>query len=617
MRGIRRLTSEVANRIAAGEVVERPASLAKELVENALDAGAKRIDVEFDGGGVDRLRVADDGSGIAAEEVELAFERHATSKLQTAEDLESIGTLGFRGEALASIAAVSRVEMVTREGQAPHGIRVQLEGGEVRSREAAARAPGTTIEVHSLFYNTPARRKFLKTPATESRVLTRLVGQLALGAPGVAFRVVREGKVVLELATAASFRERVGALLVREVAAKMLVVQGERDGISVQGLVSFVDFTRTRSDHQILLVNGRVVVDASIAHAVSAGIGGALPGGKYPIFALQLTLAPDRLDVNVHPTKREVRFRERDRVFGAVREAVMASMQQARFDEAGRTLAFSRREGRSVPRPAGIRFGLPEDVSPAVGLPHVRVKETTRQLPFVPVDTQEMLAEAENVEVADREEIPIDPLDLPEHDEPSSVQEPEPELGRRRLRYVGEIWGSYLLVEDHDRFLIIDQHAAHERILYDEVRARGRLGEPFAAQGLLVPLTVDLGPGEDPEEAARLLQQLGFEAREGGPGTILVDAIPGTLSRWGGGDFLREFFASPESARLSAEKFQDGLAKMYSCRSAVKFGQRLHPSEVDHLLKALSRTEVPRLCPHGRPIYLELARTSIDAKFER
>src|SRR5262245_59139492 len=257
MTSIRRLPPEIANKIAAGEVVERPASLAKELIENALDAGARQIEIAFDGGGIERVRVSDDGCGIEAEEVALAFERHATSKIESASDLENVSTLGFRGEALASIAAVSRVELVTATRDALAGTRIRLEGGRVLGIESAARAPGSTIEVRSLFFNTPARRKFLKTPATESRFLTRLAGQLSLAALGVGFRILREGKTVLEVAPQASFRERVGALWGTPTAARMVETAFETPEVRVSGLVSLAEFSRTRGEHQILLVNGR------------------------------------------------------------------------------------------------------------------------------------------------------------------------------------------------------------------------------------------------------------------------------------------------------------------------------------------------------------------------
>ncbi|HET9888577.1 MAG TPA: DNA mismatch repair endonuclease MutL, partial [bacterium] len=578
---IRRLSPEIANKIAAGEVVERPASLAKELIENALDAGARKIEIAFDGGGIERVRVADDGCGIQAEEVALAFERHATSKIESAADLENIATWGFRGEALASIAAVSRVELVTATRDALAGTRIRLEAGRVQDIESAARAPGTTIEVRSLFFNTPARRKFLKTPGTESRLVLRLAGQLALAALEVGFRIVREGKTALEVSPQASFRERLAALWGREIAARMTEASFENSEVRVSGLVSLGEFSRTRGEHQILLVNGRSVAEASLAHAVLAGLGGAAPAGKYPIFALALEIDPAAIDVNVHPAKREIRFARRDAVYSAIREAVGRAAGAARFHEAGRVFTMSR--PRPAERAAPIHFGLPEGVPSTAHLVPETLRATIPQatLRFAPAD----LAAIPGTE--------------------------------RRLRLAGELWGAYLLVEDEHRLLVIDQHAAHERVLYDEIRARRERAAKIPSQGLLVPLTIDLGPGQDPNEAARFLCEMGFDAREGGPGTVLVDGIPGTLSRWGGGDFLRDFFASPEAARASAAKLEDALAKSYACKGAVKFGQRLHTEEIERLLDALSRTEVPRFCPHGRPLYLELPRPTIDARFER
>jgi DNA mismatch repair protein MutL len=583
MSRIRRLPEHVANRIAAGEVVERPASLAKELIENALDAGAERIEISFAGGGAEMLRVSDDGCGIPAAEVALAFERHATSKISAAEDLEAIRTLGFRGEALASIAAVARVELLTAVAGEPSGTRIRIEGGRILVQEPAARAPGTTIEVGALFFNTPARRKFLRQPATEGRVLVQTVGQLALGAPGVGFRVVREGRVVLEIAASAGFGERVQTLFGRDTRARMAEVRGGRAGLDLTGLVAPTEFARTRGTHQVLIVNGRPVSDPALAHAVKAGIGGSLPGGRHPIFALVLEVDPARVDVNVHPTKREIRFAEKDRVYALVRESVGAAVLGAGFDVLGREGVLPWRRAGEPAAKARPSAGTAASVARA----SAPTPETVIA-PSAPAPPREREAE-------EPREVPL----------------------ARKLRLVGELWGSYLIVEDVERLLVIDQHAAHERVLYDEIRRTRDEGKTIPVQGLLVPLTIDLAPGHEPEEAAGILQAMGFDARPGGPGSLLVDGIPGNLTRWGGGEFLRDFFASGEAARASAEKLRDALAKTYACKRAVKFGQRLHPQEIEYLLDALSATAVPRLCPHGRPLYLEITRDQIDDRFER
>ncbi len=594
MKQIHRLPEHVANRIAAGEVVERPASLAKELIENALDAGAERIEVSFAGGGAEMLRVSDDGCGIPAAEVALAFERHATSKISVAEDLGAIRTLGFRGEALASIAAVARVELLTAVAGEASGTRIRIEGGKILAQEPAARAPGTTIEVGALFFNTPARRKFLRQPATEGRVLVQTVGQLALGAPGVGFRVVREGRVVLEVAASAGFGERVQTLFGRDTRARMTEVRGGRAGVELTGLVAPTEFARTRGTHQVLIVNGRPVSDPALAHAVKAGIGGSLPGGRHPIFALVLEIDPARVDVNVHPTKREIRFAEKDRVYALVRESVAAAVLGAGFDVLGREGVLPwRRAGDSA---AGER--------PSAGAPASARARSSGGV------ASEARASAPTPGKTVAPSAPAPPREK-ETDEPRELPV------ARKLRLVGELWGSYLIVEDAERLLVIDQHAAHERVLYDEIRRTAGEGETIPVQGLLVPLTIDLAPGHEPEEAAAILRAMGYDARPGGPGALLVDGIPGNLTRWGGGEFLRDFFASGEAARASAEKLHDALAKTYACKRAVKFGQRLHAQEIEYLLDALSATAVPRLCPHGRPLYLEITRDRIDDRFER
>lgn len=612
---IRRLPPEVANRIAAGEVVERPASLVKELVENSLDAGAKRIEITFDGGGIDRIRVSDDGRGIPADQVRLAFERHATSKVWDPADLSAIRTLGFRGEALASIAAVSRVELVTAPADGSQGTRIRLEAGEIIREEQGARAVGTTIEVMALFFNTPARRKFLRTPATEGRVLTRTVGQLALGAPGVGFRVVRDGRTVLDLAPADDFRKRLAALYGEDTVRRMVEVRGGRDGVEVRGLVAAADFSRTRGTHQILLANGRSIVDASLAHAVGAGIGGAAPGGRYPIFALGLTIDPMEVDVNVHPTKREVRFTERNRIYSVIRDTVASAVLDTRFDELGREGVLPWRKPSAPGAAAPVRPGEGAPGRPSGG------GAGGMQLPFGAGPGGRGAGDG-GVETGGAGLAGIGPGEMGagsrSADGPdSSGSSGSSPLTTRSLRLVGEIWGSYLLVEDADRLLVIDQHAAHERVLYDEVREAAIAGKDIPVQGLLVPLTIQLAPGQDPDEAAQVLTDMRFDARPAGPSSLIVDGVPGHLSRWGGGEFLRDLFSSAELARASAEKMRDALAKSYSCKGAVKFNQRLHADEIQALLRALEKTDVPRLCPHGRPIYLELTRDSLNDRFER
>ena len=577
---IRRLPPEVANRIAAGEVVERPASLVKELVENSIDAGATHVEVVFEGGGIDRIRVSDDGAGIPADEVALAFERHATSKVWDPADLDAIATLGFRGEALASIAAVSNVELLTMTASGDRGTQLRAEMGRIVHEGPGARAPGTTIEVTQLFANTPARRKFLRAPATEGRVLVRTLGHLALGCLGVGFTVIRDGRTVLRIVRDADFRARVAELYGADVVRRMIEIVNTREGVTARGIVAPSEFSRTRGSHQALLVNRRPILDHSIAHAVAAGIGGAVPGGRFPIFALALTVAPHDVDVNVHPTKREVRFRRKNVVYSVVREAVAMAVVDTHFDALGRTGVLPWKSGR--PDPAA------------------KVTTTVRSwrvVPPAPADDATGTREARAAEP------------VPEA-KPTALRE-------RRLRLVGEAWGAYLVVEDEDRLLLVDQHAAHERVLYDEIRTGFRAERSMAVQGLLVPLSVDLAAGQEPGDVVTILEEMGFDAVAGGPSSVLVSGVPGNLTRWGGGEFLRELFASAEGARASAEKLRDALAKSYSCRGAVKFGQRLHPEEIEYLLRRLERTDVPRLCPHGRPIFLEVSRASIDDRFER
>jgi DNA mismatch repair protein MutL len=575
------LSPEVASQIAAGEVVERPASVVKELVENALDAGAGYITITVDGAGQRLIEVADDGCGIPADELPLAVERHATSKLSRAADLFNIRTLGFRGEALASIGSVSRLTLTSRSQDSELGRRLRVEGGQVHAAQAASAPIGTVVRVEDLFYNVPARLKFLKSDTTERRLIDSLVTRYALAYPKVRFHLAQESRPALQTSGNGERREILAALYGAEVARPMLEVLYEDQGLSIGGYISPVSLTRGHRRDIFFFINGRPVQDAALSAALLKGYHSMLMVGRYPIAALLVEMAPDHVDVNVHPTKAEVRFREPERIFAAVQNAVRRAL-----------LAHS----------------------PAPGL-----GDTLRWAPAPSLSTfQRQINPA-----WDMLEEPPAGFSQDETPGPAAGALPtsQPALPGQRmplLRPVGQIANAYLVAEGPDGLYLIDQHAAHERVLFERFMAQRQAGIP--SQALLHPATVEL-----PTHSARLitdqlglLGKLGFQVESFGPDTFQVRAIPALLS---GSDpaaavrVLVENFEEDETP-LQAEQEARIIARVCK-RAAVKAGKTLSPEEQRALLLELEACESPRTCPHGRPTMIHLSVDLLERQFGR
>jgi DNA mismatch repair protein MutL len=575
------LSPEVASQIAAGEVVERPASVVKELVENALDAGAGYITITVDGAGQRLIEVADNGCGIPADELPLAVERHATSKLSRAADLFNIRTLGFRGEALASIGSVSRLTLTSRSQDSELGRRLRVEGGQVHAAQAASAPIGTVVRVEDLFYNVPARLKFLKSDTTERRLIDSLVTRYALAYPKVRFHLAQESRPALQTSGNGERREILAALYGAEVARPMLEVLYEDQGLSIGGYISPVSLTRGHRRDIFFFINGRPVQDAALSAALLKGYHSMLMVGRYPIAALLVEMAPDHVDVNVHPTKAEVRFREPERIFAAVQNAVRRAL-----------LAHS----------------------PAPGL-----GDTLRWAPAPSLSTfQRQINPA-----WDMLEEPPAGFSQDETPGPAAGALPtsQPALPGQRmplLRPVGQIANAYLVAEGPDGLYLIDQHAAHERVLFERFMAQRQAGIP--SQALLHPATVEL-----PTHSARLitdqlglLGKLGFQVESFGPDTFQVRAIPALLS---GSDpaaavrVLVENFEEDETP-LQAEQEARIIARVCK-RAAVKAGKTLSPEEQRALLLELEACESPRTCPHGRPTMIHLSVDLLERQFGR
>jgi DNA mismatch repair protein MutL len=581
---IRILPDTLVSQIAAGEVVERPASVVKELVENALDAGATEIRVDLEAGGRRGILVRDDGAGMGRDDALLAFDRHATSKISSFADLERVGTLGFRGEALAAIAAVSRVELVTAE-EAGDGQRVRLEGGRVRSAEPTAAPRGTSVEVRSLFFNVPARRAFLKSPATELRRALEVVQGYALARPEVRFAVAHEGRLLLEAFAApdaaAGRRERIGQIFGGELARRLTVIAGAE---SVGGLVG--DPATARGRRQFVFVNRRLVRDRAVLATFYRAVRDEWGSEDFPALFLFLAPPAEQVDVNVHPQKAEVRFRDAgflDRLHAELRRA----LAQARGEEP----APARPPAAALPSGPLAWEGL-GGRGPAAG----EVREPGR------------LAEAV---YAPLERLPV----------PLSGRG----TGPSRVRLLGQYKGTLILLEGPDGLYLIDQHVAHERVLYERLR-RALEAERPASQSLLAPALLELAPAERLRlaELAPELEELGFTIAPLSGGTLALVAVPAALSGAEGEKLLLALAAQDgdrseggEGAAGLRARLLDALAASLACKAAVKMHHPLSPPAVETLVSELFAAEQPYACPHGRPIVLQMTDADLERRFGR
>ncbi|HVO21337.1 MAG TPA: DNA mismatch repair endonuclease MutL [Anaeromyxobacter sp.] len=591
MARIQVLPPGLVNQIAAGEVVERPASVVKELLENALDAGARSIAVEAEEGGLALIRVADDGAGMDPEDARLALERHATSKLRDAEGLAAIATMGFRGEALPAIASVARFRLDTCAGGDGAGTRLVVEGGVLLEAGPAARQRGTTVEVRDLFFNTPARRKFMRSPAAESGHLAEAVIRVALGRPDVGFTLRSGGRSVLAALPGEGLAERASRALGREAQRHLLPVDARRGEIRVHGMVCSPDHSEPTGRSLYLLVNGRYVRDRGAAHAVLRAFAGTLPAGRHPAGVLRVELPLDRVDVNVHPQKLEVRFADGRAVYEAVFHAVSATLRGAPW--LGRTGAYG-----------------PEAVAAGAG------------------PASEELRAAEVLSFA-REGLPPDGsgarLPMPEA-APALALSAAGAAGRApgyfgRLRYIGQHARTYLLCEaPGGALVVVDQHASHERLLFQRLREAFRRRE-LAVQPFLLPQVVTLPPAAARalEAGAGELGRLGLELEAFGGDSFAVKGTPALLA---GVDLARLLadlagqLAEVERGSAVDEAFHGILATM-ACHAAVRANQELGPEEARALLEGLDGIDFKARCPHGRPVVFELSLADLERQVDR
>ncbi|MCC7475407.1 MAG: DNA mismatch repair endonuclease MutL [Pirellulales bacterium] len=646
MARIQQLSPSVVNKIAAGEVIERPASVLKELLENSVDAGSTRIDVSLEKGGCEMIRVADNGCGIAVDELPLAIASHATSKILSADDLFSVITLGFRGEALASIAEVSRLVIRSRPTDSTSGGELEVVGGAANSVVPVGCPVGTTIEVRNLFFNTPVRIKFMRSAQTEMGHSVEALTRLALAYPRIHFTLSHNGRLMHDLPPAADIRGRIAAFFGNELAQDLIEVQGASEGITLRGFVANPMHSRSTARMQYMFLNGRAIRDRALQHALGEAYRGLMLTGRQPICFLQLQLPAELVDVNVHPTKQEVRFQDSGRLYslllGTLRTKFLSTDLQARGTAQGAmdgggtighgTEAFGTTLGSGESEYASQLQGASELVNwakeqlgkrvaeqsaiefqplPAAGVPPFRPYEPLRLHPLGETARRPFdIGRTETGEVSQEQRLAM--AEAAHH----SLPVPHVPSFANAL----QVHDRYLVVETEVGLEVIDQHALHERILYEQIREKVLAGA-LESQKLLVPEPVDLTATEAATvlEHADVLARLGVEVQPFGGETVLVSSYPAMLANLSPAEVLRELVEKllAGGRQPEARDLVDELLHMVACKAAVKFGDRLLPEEIDALLAQRHLAQDQHHCPHGRPTTLVFTREELDRQFKR
>ena len=639
------LDDNTINKIAAGEVVERPASVIKELVENAIDAHADRIEVEITAGGTSFMRVSDNGIGMSRQDAELAILRHATSKIVKVDDLLTIGTLGFRGEALPSIASVSRFTLTTRQAGDELGTEIKISGGSLPEIGETGCGIGTTIRVEDLFFNTPARKKFLKTNNTEGGKINEFIVKLAISNPQIAFKLINNNKMAVSTPGNGDLKDTLQSIYGGTVGSALLPLEFEDEGIRLSGFVTKPSAIRSSRSWQTFIVNGRIIANRAIARAIDNAYHALIPKTGYPLVALNIQVPQNTIDVNVHPQKSEMKFEDESRVFKAVYKAVLdairpkdevrqlgqlgnmaAGVEQAEIDrhvahgmqeillEAKDVERASAAPARYVPvyeerrqaamqwREAAARMEVPKNAEPP---------EPEPQPVFVPEAQAETVHEMVSVPVPEMKHVP----------ESESVPEPVPVENDReqscRMVPIGQVDNTYIIAQDADGLYIVDQHAAHERILFDRFSARA--GE-IPVQQLLVHLMLDFSSHEAEiiENNLAMLKELGFGLEPAGPNQFRLTEVPADVPSGEAEDFIREILASLEELhKPSAAELRQAAIATASCKAAIKAGFKLNFRQMEILLAELNDTAMPYTCPHGRPTIIKFSTDELAKMFKR
>jgi DNA mismatch repair protein MutL len=609
---IRLLPETVASQVAAGEVVERPASVVKELVENSLDASARQIDIVIRRGGISLVRVIDDGCGMDRDDALLSLERHATSKIRSAADLQAVATLGFRGEALPSIASVSRFRLTTREARAIAGIELIVNGGKIEIVRDGGEAPGTQVEVRSLFYNLPARRKFLRSENTESRNIEHQLHLQAIGHPRIGFSLIRDDRMLFQLPAALTLSDRIRDLYGAELLQRLVEVSDAASPkVRISGFIGQAGLSRQTRTQQLVFVNGRAIESSLITGAIREGYHTALMKGQYPVTFLFLALDPATVDVNVHPAKREVRFRDPKGVREAIVRCIQQTLETARAGWQEKFRAPVRTSAAVSGKRAPDLILRSEVSAPEEGhreLPHLRVAVAggadSGRAPVPEIVGQASRAPSSRSDST--------------RDAPGLQRDAR--AAQQQFEIIGVLSRLYVLMENADGLVLVDQHAAHERILFEELRRRmEEQGVP--TQKLLLPQTFDVPPRDADwiERNLPILQRMGIGIESFGPDTFKIDSLPSFLNVSDGAQFMRKVIDDLKSAGNSASAMRLGeemIAKSV-CRHAVKANDPLRFPEVEKLIRDLLDCDLPYCCPHGRPTMIQISLAELEKKFGR
>lgn len=632
------LDKSVAEKIAAGEVVERPSSVVKELIENSFDALATTVTVEIEKGGTSYIRVTDNGSGIASEDVATAFLRHATSKIKDEGDLESIATLGFRGEALCSISAVSRTEMITRTKNEEMGTYMVVEGGETKDYHAAGCPLGTTITVRNLFFNTPARMKFLKKDATEAAYITDICQRAALSHPEVSFRYIRDGKDIFFTPGDCKIENTVRAIFGKDISSAMVEVNAKEGVYSITGLAGSNNLSRANRNMQYFFVNNRLVKSALLSMALSEAYKNELMVGKFPVCVIDISLPCDMVDVNVHPAKTEVKFINEEEVYRsvvmAVRSAIMKNAKGSNFMrqahnafktaiETPKVVQEAFKETKSITVKPAFTSIKPEAVVKVekkplftpVERPKKQTASTPEELPVKKIEALEVKEETVSMPV--KEEVKVEAVAPEKPSETPKAEEKKTEIVVEipDFRVIGQLFGTYIILESDNEMMLIDQHAAHERIKYEQIKNQGCM-----KQTVLMPATITLTAHEMAvwEENKDFFDTVGFESDQFGTDSIIVRAFPSDIDYEDGEALLVELIGSFMGQEKGTVSYlRDKAVYTVACKAAIKANKILSYKEMEELVKETFALEGISTCPHGRPIKVEMTKYQIEKMFKR
>lgn len=624
------LDQSTINKIAAGEVIERPSSVVKELVENAIDAGANAITLEIKEGGSSFIRITDNGSGIPKEQIQLAFLRHSTSKIKSVEDLLTVSSLGFRGEALSSIAAVAQVELITKTAGALTGSRYLIDGGKEKGLEEIGAPEGTTFLVRNLFYNTPARRKFLKTAATEGGYISDLIEKLALSHPEISFRFINGGQNKLYTSGNGTLKDVIYGVYGREIAANLLPIHYDGENFSVEGFIGKPVLNRGNRALENYFINGRYIKSTIISKAIEDAYAGFTMPKKYPFTALHFKIASETIDINVHPTKMELRFSDGERIYREVYQAVHDCLsRRSVIPEV--TFAPEKKEEKKageVQPPEKIKENkLPEPFE--VNRFRETAMEKKPETVIFREEEKTYRAQSGRVEPVPQQPAPPKPEEERREPAPAAVpvqmnlfEEDRKLLDEKSLadhRVIGQLFDTYWLIEFDQKLFIMDQHAAHEKVLYERFMKRAQEGS-VASQQLLPPqiITLTLAAGQVLKENLAIIEQMGFEIESFGGNEYAIRGVPVELYGASGKDMVLEIIDDlmENPGKVSKETVKGRIATM-ACKAAVKGNNRLQVSEVQELIRELLTLENPYNCPHGRPTMISMSKYELEKKFKR